>query len=180
MLPAYSLTLERMTRKTAASTTFYPSAAAYGAAAWAIVFALMSFSWALGGRVSLSTQALAIQDQIDDPGFVAVLWVTGFMKAFAAMVAMALVLPMGRRIPRRPLLIVGWTAVVTLLLYGGVGWLQALLWETNLQPIPAAVGARAARWKLIFWDPFWVLGGLLFLVAVRQFQSRGRERARDR
>jgi hypothetical protein len=160
------------TAKPAPSGAMYGSAAAYGAAGWAFLFALMSFYWAFGGRASISTQAVAIQNQIDDPGFVALLWVTGALKLVAGLIALALVLPLGRRIPRRPLLIVGWVTAVILLLYGSLGWLQALLWETGVQTVPAAVGPRAARWKLIFWDPFWTLGGSLFLISVRQFQGR--------
>jgi len=144
--------------------------AAYAAAAWAFVFAAMSIYWALGGRWSLSTQALAIRDQVDDPQFVLVLWLTGFLKIVAGLIALALVRPVGRRVSRRPLLIAGWAAAGILLLYGGLNWVQAVLWESGLQDIPASVGATAARWKLIFWDPFWLLGGVLFLLGVRQFQ----------
>ena len=163
------------TQKAAPRGRFY--AAAYAAAGWAFLFAAMSFYWALGGRASLSTQALAIQDRIDDPEFIAVLWVTGALKVVAGVVALAFVLSPGRRIPRRSLLVVGWAAALFLLLYGGLGWMQAVLWETGVQDIPASVGARASRWKLIFWDPFWILGGLLFLFAVREFQSQGRTAA---
>ena len=152
-------------------------AAAYAAAGWASLFACMSFYWALGGRASLSTQALAIQDRIDDQEFVAVLWITGALKGAAALVALAFVLPPGRNLPRRSLLVVGWATALFLLLYGGLGWMQALLWETGVHDIPTSVGARASRWKLIFWDPFWILGGLLFLFAVRQFQSQRRTTA---
>ena len=69
-------------------------------------------------------------------------------------------------------MIVGWVTAGSLLLYGGLGWLQAAFWETGVHDIPASVGAKAARWKLIFWDPFWLLGGVLFLLAVLQFQNR--------
>jgi hypothetical protein len=60
-----------------------------------------------------------------------------------------------------------------LLLYGGLGWIQALLWETGVHDIPASVGTTAARWKRIFWESYWLLGGFLFLLAVRQFQVGG-------
>jgi hypothetical protein len=162
--------------KAAPSGGAHSSAPACAAAGWALLFAGMSFYWALGGRASLSTQAVAIQDQIGDQGFVAVLWVTGVLKVAGALIALAFVLPQGRRIPRRPLLVAGWVAAVGILLYGALGWVQALLWQIGLQDIPAAVGPRAARWKLIFWDPFWVLGGVLFLLAVRQFQRGGEAR----
>jgi len=148
------------------------SAIAFAAAAWAFVFAAMSFYWALGGRVSVGTQAVSIRNQIDDPDFVAVLWATGVLKVLAGVIALALVQDWGGRIPRRALLVVAWTTAGFLLLYGGLGWVQALAWRTGIQDIPASVGAKAARWKLFVWDPFWVLGGVLFVLAVRQFQRR--------
>jgi len=148
------------------------SAVAFVAAAWAFVFAAMSFYWALGGRVSVGTQAVSIRNQIDDPDFVAVLWATGVLKILAGVIALALVQDWGGRISRRTLLVVACTTAGFLLLYGGLGWIQALAWETGVQEIPASVGAKAARWKLILWDPFWVLGGVLFVLAVRQFQRR--------
>jgi len=133
----------------------------------------------MGGRWSVSTQARSIQDQIDEPAFVAVLWVTGFLKIMAGLIALAFVLPLGRRVPRRPLLVVGWVAAGFLFLYGGLGWIQSLLWETGVQDIAKSVGPRAARWKLIFWDPFWFLGGLLFLAGVWSFQRRTATAARS-
>jgi len=144
--------------------------AAFAAAAWAFVFAAMSFYWALGGRWSVGTQAVSIREQIDDPDFIAVLWATGILKVLAGLIALALVRRWDGRISRRMLLVVAWMTAGFLLLYGGLGWIQTLLWEIGVQNIPVSVGARAARWKLIFWDPFWILGGGLFLVAVRQFQ----------
>ncbi len=148
---------------------------AYAAAAWAFVFAAMSFSWALGGRLSIGTQAVSIQEQVDDPDFVAVLWATGVLKVVAGVVGLALVRPFGRRVPRRALLVLAGGTAVLLLLYGGLGWLQALLWETGVQDIPTSVGPTAARWKLVFWDPFWLLGGVLFLWAVLEFRRSERQ-----
>ncbi len=110
--------------------------------------------------------------QIDDPTFVVVLWVSGIFKVLAGLIALGFVLPQGRRIPRRPLLVVGWITAGSLLLYGGVGWVQALLWETGVHDIPPSVGAEASHWKLVFWDPFWLAGGLLFFLAVWKFHRR--------
>jgi hypothetical protein len=141
---------------------------AWAAAVWAFGFAGLSFAWALGSRLSLGTQARSIREQFDDPEFVAVLWATGGLKAVAGVIALALVLPFGRRVPRRLLMVAAWGTAVLLLLYGGLGWLQALLWQTGVSDIPRSVGPEAARWKLAFWDPFWILGGVLFLLAVVQ------------
>ena len=151
-------------------------APAYAAAAWALAFAAMSFYWALGGRASIGTQAVGIQEQIDEPAFVAVLWATGALKVVAGAIALALVRPWGARLPRRLLLAAAWATAALLLLYGGLGLIQAVLWETGAQDVPASVGPRAARWKLVFWDPFWLLGGVLFLVAVRAHAGGRRAR----
>ena len=147
-------------------------AAAYAAASWAFVFAAMSFYLALGGGVGIGSQAVSIREQVDDPEFVAVLWATGVLKVVAGVIALALVRPWGRRIPRRALLVLAGGTAGLLLLYGGLGWAQAVLWETGVHEIPASVGATASRWKLLFWEPFWLLGGVLFLLAVLQFRRR--------
>jgi len=68
----------------------------------------MSFYWALGGRLSVGTQAVSIRDQIDDPDFIAVLWGTGILKVLAGLIALALVRRWDGRIPRRMLLVAGW------------------------------------------------------------------------
>jgi hypothetical protein len=32
-------------------------------------------------------------------------------------------------------------------------------------PTPVGLGSTAALWHLLFWDPWWMLGGVLFVVA---------------
>jgi hypothetical protein len=80
------------------------------AAVWAAVFALMSLYWAAGGQVGGETLGVEIErlGRERDPGFVATLWVTSALKGVAAVLALALVEPWGRRLPRRLLLWLGW------------------------------------------------------------------------
>jgi len=132
----------------------------------------VSAYWALGGRVGIGTLAIAIQEQVDDRAFIAVVWVTAALKVAAGLVALALVRPWGRRLPRRVLAVGVWGAAGVLLLYGGAGWVQAMLWEVGVHDVPATMGDRAAWWKLVFWDPFWLLGGVLFLAAARRCRAR--------
>ena len=148
---------------------------AFAAATWAFGFGGLSFAWALGSRLTLGTQALAIREHFRDADFVAVLWATGALKVIAGLIALSLVLPFGRRVPRRLLVVAAWGTAVLLLSYGGLGWLQALSWQTGVTDVPRSVGPEAARWKLSFWDPFWFLGGVLFLLAVLQSRRSGRE-----
>jgi hypothetical protein len=86
--------------------------AAYAAGAWAAVFAALSFYWAAGGTAGAATIGPAIAEPVlaRDPTWVAILWGTGALKLLGGLLALALVRPWGRLMPRRPLLVVGWGA----------------------------------------------------------------------
>src|SRR5690348_17706631 len=67
--------------------------AAYAACAWALLFALMSFYWALGGELGLNTLGSGIQALAHDPGFIALVWLTGVAKVIGGYFALTLVRP---------------------------------------------------------------------------------------
>lgn len=155
--------------------------AGYAACAWSSVFAAMSFYWAAGGTIGLDTQAEAIQEAVreGDQGFLAVVWATGVMKVVGAVLALALVQRWGRLIPRWILLAAAWTAGVGMVLYGGVnfvvGVVVALLRVIEVIDTPA--DTSAFWWHLLLWDPWWILGGVLFSIAVLNYQRRSRAKA---
>jgi Protein of unknown function (DUF3995) len=149
--------------------------AAYGACAWALAFALMSFYWAAGGLAAIDTiggepERLA---RARDSEFVAVQWVIGALKVLAALAVLALVSPRSQRVPRRLL------AVVL-----GVGGALLLVYETAefIQHALMAVGAidqgdlddTALIGHLVFWDPWWILGAGLFTIAAWQRRHSAR------
>lgn len=86
---------------------------AYAACAWAFVFAAPSLYWSLGGSAGVETArspGISELAATHPPWFVAVLWATFAMKAVAGLLALALVRPWGRFVPR-PLLLGGaWVA----------------------------------------------------------------------
>lgn len=139
----------------------------YAACAWALLFAVMSFYWAAGGTAGAETLGEAITGPAlaRDPGFVALLWVTGVLKALGGLVALALVQPWDHAAPRWVLLTAAWAGGALAALYGGASMIQHGLMVASVIPIPTGLGATAARWHLFFWDPWWLTGGLLFLVA---------------
>jgi hypothetical protein len=152
--------------------------AGYAACAWALVFAAMSFYWAAGGRIGIETQAGSIQTAAQDPDaeFVAVLWVTGVVKVVGALLALALIQRWGRKIRRRMLLVAAWIAGGGMVLYGGVnfvvGAVVALLRAIEVIDTPA--DTSAFWWHLLLWDPWWILGGVLFSIAALNYQRRSR------
>jgi hypothetical protein len=155
--------------------------AGYAACAWALVFAAMSFYWAVGGTFGIETQAESIQAAARDRDaeFVAVLWATGALKVAGAGLALALVQQWGRMIPRRLLLVAAWVTSGGILLYGGlnfiVGVAVALLRAIDVVETPA--DTSAFWWHLLLWDPWWMLGGVLYCMAAWYFQRRPRVEA---
>lgn len=150
---------------------------AYAAAIWAFLFALQSFYHAAGGTFGVHTFAQRIVDlgEARDPDFIRLVWATGVLKVLAGLLALSLVRPWGRLIPRRLLLIAVWGAGVFLVLYGGAGLIEAGLMEAGVIRIPESMGARAVRWYVLFWKPWWLLGGLLFILAARAGGRRRKE-----
>src|SRR5215218_9732206 len=96
--------------------------AAYAACALALLYAVPSFYWALGGTAGLDTVGGAIEElgRSRDPAGVALGIGAGVLKVAGALLALALVRPWGRVIPRRLLGGAAWTASVVLTAYGGL------------------------------------------------------------
>jgi hypothetical protein len=134
----------------------------------------MSFYWALGGRAGGETIGPAITKPVlaGDPMMLAILWITGALKAVAGVGALALVQPWGRHIPRWALLLGGWGASALFLVYGAANLIQDALFVVGAIPTPAGIGAVAARWHLFLWDPWWLLGGVLFALATWSYSQR--------
>lgn len=147
-------------------------AVAYAAAAWAFVFAAMSFYWALGGMIGAETLGTAIAElaRNRDAELLTITWITGILKAAAGVAVLALVQPWGRVFPRWLLRIGVWTAGIIFVLYALANFVQHGTMVFGLSEIAPMIGTRtAALWHFFFWDPFWLLGGVLFILAVRRY-----------
>lgn len=134
---------------------------AVAAGAWCAVFAALHLFWALGGSTGLASSAGRDLAERRPAAFVvfglcgvAVLLVGGIGVLWVAD---------GRTGSR------GWTrrAVVCLGLVGAVLTLRGVLLEVLLWldagGLRTAVGTLETRWSLALWDPWFVLGGVLFL-----------------
>ncbi|HLZ71813.1 MAG TPA: DUF3995 domain-containing protein [Dehalococcoidia bacterium] len=162
---------------TAISSKRSPSLAwaGYAAFAWAMLFAALSFYWAAGGAAGVETNAPAITRLVlaRDPVWIAILWATGALKVLAGLLALALVQRWGRVLPRRLLLAAGWAAFAIMALYEGAASLvQHALMVSGAISTPAGLGETSARWHLFLWDPWWLLGGVLFGLAAWRRQQR--------
>jgi len=131
-----------------------------------MVFAAISVHWLLGGTVGINTLANVIQEAAaeNDRDFRIMTWVTVELKVLGGLLALATIRPWGRVIPRRVLLAGLVAAGVLLTLYGVAGFVEKALMLSGVIDIPASMGEGPARWYLVLWEPWWILGGVLFLL----------------
>ncbi len=147
--------------------------AAYAAAAWALLFAAQSLAAAIivtaGSSFGAETfgAGIARMARQGDAGLIATLWIAFIAKALAGALALAPVRSWGRRLPRRPLAIATYVVGALVLLYGLANLVEHVLMKTGAITIPHGLGARALPWHLWLWDPYWIVGGVLFLAAAR-------------
>ena len=140
--------------------------AGYAAFAWGLLFGGISFYWGLGGTLGLDTLGGALErlGRSRDPAIIAAVWVTGVMKVGGAVLALALVQSWGPRLPRLPLLLLGWGAAVVLTLYGGTLVAGEALVASGLVR-PGAVDWKPVLWHLYVWDMSFLIWGILFALA---------------
>lgn len=169
-----SLSTHEPVREAPACASAFRSAtwAGYAACVWALVFAAISFYWAAGGTAGSDTIGPAITNMARDPAFIAVLWGTGALKVLGGLLALALVRPWGRILPRWALLTAAWGGGILMALYGAASWVQEGLMVAGVIRIPAGLGRTAALWHVLLWDPWWLLGGIFFIIAAWSYGRR--------
>ncbi|MGY1804314.1 DUF3995 domain-containing protein [Blastococcus sp. SYSU D00922] len=152
---------------------------AYGAAVLAGAYAVVSAYWAAGGTALLSTVGGGLEElaRSGDAGAVAVGILTVVLKAIGALLALALVRPWGRRLPARLLESAAGVAGAVLVLYGGGLVLVGALALTGWWGAPENV--TALRWHVLVWDMWFLVWGVLLLVAAVRRRRLRRGSARQ-
>jgi len=131
------------------------------AAGWAGAFAALHLFWALGGSTGLASSA-GTELAAERPGWFVAGGLWGVTALLLVAAALGAALTRARR--RRALVLAG-VAVGLVLLLRGLG-IEALLlagaYDGN-----AAMSDSQRHWSLVVWNPWFVLGGLGFLLAAR-------------
>ncbi|GAA1023332.1 MULTISPECIES: DUF3995 domain-containing protein [Amycolatopsis] len=139
----------------------------YAAAVWGVLFAIPSFVWATGntfGATSTVSPSLVKLAQDRVPWFVAVLVITGLLKAFGAVVGVSLTQPRGQWLSRT-MVFCGAAAAILLTWHGGLFVVQGVLVKTGAVAIDPAL-SDLINWYLYLWGPWFIAGGLAFAGAV--------------
>jgi len=147
---------------------------AYAAAVVAFAYALMSLYWALGGHALISTIGGYVEQFARQGGALPVLVALAvtLTKVAGGLLALALVRPWGRVVPRGWLLIGSAGASVLLVVYGGLNvLLGALVLSGAIHPA-GSVDRTALRWHAGVWDMWFLVWGILLALATVGYWRR--------
>ncbi len=159
------------------------AAAAVVAAVLGSASATISAYWAFGGTELLDTVGGTFERWGRERGSVVVLALIGvaLLKLVVAMAAPILA-GLGRppasmtgRVPR----VLGWIAAITMTLYGGILTTAGVLVELGAIDPAADADRHAIAWHAWFWDPWFLLWGIAFVIVLwrtRRVPTVGRAR----
>jgi hypothetical protein len=150
------------------------NAAAYAAAIAAFAYALASLYWAAGGQGLVSTVGGYVEQFAYRGGAVPVLvaLAAAVLKVAGGLLALALVRPWGRVLPRRWLLITSGGASALLVVYGGLNVAVASLVLSGVIHPSAGVDRTALRWHAGVWDLWFLVWGILLALATAGYWRR--------
>ena len=147
---------------------------AYAAAIVAFAYALMSLYWALGGHALISTIGGYVEQFGRRGGALPVLvtLAAASVKAAGGLLALALVRPWRRMIPRRWLLTGSAGASALLVVYGGVTVLLGALVLSGVLHPAGSVDRTALGWHVGVWDLWFLVWGILLALATAGYRRR--------
>jgi hypothetical protein len=152
------------------STATAPGAAlALAALVLGLLHAAFSVFWGLGGTWLLDTVSGSLEEGARSGARVAV-WGAALLKAIAAVLPLAAV----RRPGDRRLRALAWLEAGILIVYGGVLTAGGLLVQAGVIRAAADADEKAIAWHAYFWDPWFLLWGLLVAAAPRRGRAAGR------
>lgn len=135
---------------------------------WTVVFAGMSFYWAMGGLLGVRSLGGSIYEMSlnPDPSFVIIVWLTGVVKLLGLLLLLMLFVPWKKPLLTRLLYYVTKMVGVLLFLYGFLNFITISLSAINV--LKFDLGSYATLWRLVFWEPFWMVGGVFYFFAVKR------------
>ncbi|MEU9993560.1 DUF3995 domain-containing protein [Streptomyces sp. NPDC048045] len=168
---ALALVAERARRTLPA--TAWQRRTAFTACAWMVVFAAFHSYWALGGTIGLPPGESLVDNK---PLFVIDL-IAIPMNLGGAALSLALVQNWGLFFPRRLVLFGAWGCALLMIFHAAPAMVDLAVFLTGQRDKPLT---GEDRFSVLVYEPYWMLGGLLFLVMALGFQRRTRQPATAR
>jgi hypothetical protein len=151
------------------------AAAAFAAAVVAFAYALVSLYWAMGGHGLVSTVCGYVEQFARHGGVTPVLVAVAAVvaKVVGGLLALALVQPWGKAVPRLRWLLAGAAAASALLVaYGGLNVVAGALVLSNVIHPAGSVDRTALRWHVGVWDLWFLIWGILLALAAAGYWRR--------
>ncbi|WP_062049045.1 DUF3995 domain-containing protein [Bacillus sp. JCM 19034] len=135
---------------------------------WTIIFAGMSFYWAMGGLIGVRSLGGSIYEMSLDPSpsFVTIVWLSGFIKLFGIVLFWLLHIQWKQPIITNMLYYVTKIAGIFLFIYGFLNFVTITL--SAFAILEFELDSYATFWRLVFWEPFWMIGGIFYFFAVKR------------
>ncbi|MDR4886012.1 DUF3995 domain-containing protein [Fredinandcohnia sp. QZ13] len=135
---------------------------------WTVIFAGMSFYWAAGGMVGVRSLGGAVYDMAinPNPSFINIVWLTGFIKLLGAILLLMLFVQWRNPIITRMLYYITKVVGVLIFLYGLLNFITILMSVFDI--LDFDLDSYATFWRLVFWEPFWMAGGVFYFFTVKR------------
>lgn len=141
----------------------FDSVAVFGAAVWAIAFAVLHFAWAAGFYIFLAKDLAS--KAFEQKWFLAYDLAAGFLCVVGAILIFLSAYPLGNRSFRRTVTIFAVFGTVILVLRAVAGIGKILYFLVQKQSFAEAIS---------FWDLWFCLGAVFFTASLWQNMQRGR------
>ncbi|MCK0471109.1 DUF3995 domain-containing protein [Halalkalibacter sp. APA_J-10(15)] len=135
---------------------------------WTVIFSGMSFYWAMGGMIGVRSLGGSIYEMSLDPSpsFVAVVWLSGFIKLLGVIVLSMLFVQWKKLIIIKILYYITKGVGIFLFLYGFLNFVTITL--SAFAILDFDLENDATFWRLTFWEPFWMIGGIFYFFSVKK------------
>ncbi len=135
---------------------------------WTLLFAGISFYWAMGGMLGARSLGGAIYEMAlnPDPSFIRIVWLTGFIKLLGVVLLLLPFIQWKGLIIVQILYVVIKAAGIFFFLYGLLNFITISLSAFNI--LDFDLDDFATFWRLIFWEPYWMLSGIFYFFAVKK------------
>jgi hypothetical protein len=135
---------------------------------WTILFAGISFYWAMGGMFGVRSLGGAIYEMAlnPEPSFIAIVWITGFIKLLGVFLLMMQLFNWRNCLIRKILYYITKILGLLLFLYGFLNFTTISLSEAGI--LNLEIDKYATFWRLIFWEPYWMLGGVFYFFSIKK------------
>ena len=147
--------------------------AGYVASIWSLMYIPIHIYWAFGGM------ALVPGAWKEEEMWKAVNWGASAMLLVAAILAFSLTHPLGRSIPRRLMIVMGWTACLLPFIHAVYGYVTKGLLLAGIIPLEFFDFSAWATLNvnylilidLLLFEPWFLIEGILFGLATLYYQS---------